>query len=455
MPSLNVVVLAAGKGTRMFSDKPKVLHQIAGKSLLGHVLDTARALNAERIVTVLGHQAERVRETLEGSEVQAVIQEPQLGTAHAVQQALPFLHPEALALVLYGDVPLVRPETLDKLLDSVKPGGMAVLTARVSQPRGLGRIIRDANGQVIRIVEEKDATAEERAINEINSGIMALPVSALLRWLPRIEPANAQGEYYLTDVVALAVAEGLAVHTVLAEDEKEVAGVNDRVQLADLERSFQRRQAEKFMLAGLGLRDPARFDVRGELRFGRDVEIDINVVFNGRVVLGDNVRISANCFLSDCEIGPGSVIHANTVIREARIGARCDIGPFARIRPGSDIAETARIGNFVEVKKSRIGKGSKVNHLSYVGDSELGQDVNIGAGTITCNYDGVNKSQTLIGDGVFIGSNTALVAPVRIADGATVAAGSVITRDVAAGQLAVARGRQENKDGWQRPRKRT
>lgn len=455
MPRLNVVVLAAGKGTRMYSDKPKVLHQIAGKPLLGHVLDTARALEAERIVAVLGHQAERVRETLDGSEVQTVLQEPQLGTAHAVQQALPLLDPEALALVLYGDVPLVRAETLGALLDSMKSGGMAVLTCKVKEPKGLGRIVRNGDGQVARIVEEKDATAEERAINEINTGIMAMPVERLLKWLPRIKTANAQSEYYLTDVVALAVAEGLPVHTVIADDEKEVAGVNDRLQLAELERCFQRLRAEQYLLAGLGLRDPARFDVRGELVFGRDVEVDINVVFNGRVVLGDNVRISANCFLSDCEIGPGSVIHANTVIREARIGARCDIGPFARVRPGTEIEEMARIGNFVEVKKSRIGKGSKVNHLSYVGDSELGRDVNVGAGTITCNYDGENKSQTLIGDGVFIGSNTALVAPVRIADGATVAAGSVITHDVAEGQLAVARGRQENKDGWKRPRKRT
>lgn len=455
MPKLNVVVLAAGKGTRMYSDKPKVLHDIAGKSLLAHVLGAARALEAERIVVVLGHQAEAVAASLAKHEVVTVVQEPQRGTAHAVQQALPQLDPEATVLVLYADVPLVRPQTLGNLLDLVANGGLGVLTCFVERPHGLGRIVRHADGSLARIVEERDATPEERRIREINTGIMVMPVAKLHDWLPRIEPGNAQGEYYLTDVVTLARAAQYPVHSIAAEDEAEVAGVNNRLQLAELERHFQQRQAEAFLLAGLGLRDASRFDVRGELEFGRDVEIDVNVIIVGRVVLGDRVRIGPNCILRDCEIGSDSVVHANTVIGESVIGARCDIGPFARIRPGTELDEDAKIGNFVEIKKSRIGRGSKVNHLSYVGDSSLGKDVNVGAGTITCNYDGVNKSQTVIGDDVFIGSNAALVAPVRIAAGATVAAGSVITRDVQEKQLAVGRSRQENKDGWKRPHKRT
>ncbi|HHX81942.1 MAG TPA: bifunctional UDP-N-acetylglucosamine diphosphorylase/glucosamine-1-phosphate N-acetyltransferase GlmU [Pseudomonadaceae bacterium] len=455
MQKLNVVVLAAGKGTRMYSDLPKVLHQIAGRTLLSHVLGIADELQAERTVVVLGHQADKVSESLVGSSVQTVLQEPQAGTAHAVQQALPHLDPEAMALILYADVPLIRAATLQTLLHSIDSGGMAVLTSKTDNPAGLGRIVRNSAGSVERIVEERDATPEEKQICEINTGIMAIAVKQLQAWLPRIGSQNAQGEYYLTDVVALANADGCPVHTATLADEKEAAGVNNRLQLAELERHFQAREAERLMLAGLTLRDPARFDIRGELLVGKDAEIDINVVIVGKVKLGDRVRIGPNCILRDCEIGDDCVIHANTIIGESVVGARCDVGPFARIRPGTLLEPNARIGNFVEVKKSRIGEHSKVNHLSYVGDSTLGSGVNIGAGTITCNYDGVNKSQTIIGNDVFIGSNTALVAPVRVADGATVGAGSVITHDVPQGQLALTRSPQKTHAGWQRPKKRS
>ena len=453
MQKLNVVVLAAGKGTRMYSDLPKVLHKIAGRTLLSHVLGIADELQAERTVVVLGHQADKVSASLAGSSVQTVLQEPQAGTAHAVQQALPHLDPEAMALILYADVPLIRAASLEALLQSINSEGMAVLTSKTDNPSGLGRIVRNSQGSVERIVEDRDATPEERQIREINTGIMAIPVKHLQAWLPRIGSANAQGEYYLTDVVALANADGCTVHTATLADEKEVAGVNNRLQLAELERHFQRREAERLMLAGLTLRDPERFDLRGELQVGKDVEIDINVICIGKVKIGDRVRIGPNCMLRNCEIGDDSVVHSNTIIGESVVGVRCDIGPFARIRPGTLLEEGAKVGNFVELKKSHIGQHSKINHLSYVGDSTLGNGVNIGAGTITCNYDGVNKSQTIIGNDVFIGSNTALVAPVRVADGATVGAGSVITHDVAKGQLALTRSPQKNHDGWQRPKK--
>jgi bifunctional UDP-N-acetylglucosamine pyrophosphorylase / glucosamine-1-phosphate N-acetyltransferase len=453
MTSLNVVVLAAGKGTRMYSDLPKVLHTLAGKPLLQHALDTATALESSKTCVVIGHQSSLLEKALAGQNVVTVMQEPQLGTAHALHQALDQLEHSALALVLYGDVPLVRAETLRGLIAQVGQDSMAVLTCTVGNPHGLGRILRDANGNISGIVEEKDATSQQRNICEINTGIMVIPVARLHQWLPRISTDNAQKEYYLTDIVLLALQDKCAVHTTIIDDEMEATGVNNRQQLAQLERCYQQREAERLMLAGLTLRDPARFDVRGELTAGRDVEIDVNVIIVGKVVLGNRVRIGPNCILRDCEIGEASVIHANTVIAESQIGARCDIGPFARIRPGTVLDEDAKIGNFVEIKKSLVGKNSKVNHLSYVGDSNLGKNVNIGAGTITCNYDGVNKSKTVIGNDVFIGSNSALVAPLTIADGATIGAGSVITQDVASQQLALARGRQVNKDGWQRPEK--
>lgn len=454
MKKINVVVLAAGKGTRMHSDIPKVLHTIAGRSMLQHVLDTAGAISAGSIHVVIGHGADKLRVAMSDQPVNLVVQEPQRGTAHAVEQALPFLERDAIAVVLYGDVPLMTTESLEQLLAPVSADCMAVLTCTMKDPSGLGRILRDTNGDISAIVEERDATPEQKTIKEINTGIMAFPVARLQQWLPRITPNNAQNEFYLTDVIRLAREDGCSVATHTISDEKEAAGVNDRLQLAELERHYQWREARKLMKQGVTLRDPSRFDVRGVVDAGRDIEIDVNVICVGKVKLGDKVRIGPNCILRDCEIGEGSVIHANSVIGESVIGANCDIGPFARIRPGSELAEGAKVGNFVELKKTRMGKGSKINHLSYVGDSELGADVNVGAGTITCNYDGVNKHRTIIGNDVFIGSNTALVAPVRIADGATVAAGSVITQDVGSKQLALARAHQVNKDGWKRPVKK-
>ena len=453
MSKLNVVVLAAGKGTRMHSALPKVLHPLAGKPLLQHVLDTARELGSSNIKLVIGHGAEAVQQAVADQNVQCVLQAEQLGTAHAVHQALPHLDSDGMALVLFGDVPLVQPATLQALLQQVDANSMAVLTCVMRNPYGLGRIVRDASGNIERIVEEKDATPEQRRINEINTGIMAIPVTRLQQWLPRIHSNNAQKEYYLTDIVALAIADGCRVVTAQSLDEKETAGINDRVQLAELERHFQLREATRLMKAGITLRDPARFDLRGSVRCGKDVTIDINVIIEGNVELSDNVSIGPNCVLKNIKVGDGTDIAANSVLEDAVIGKHCTIGPFARIRPGTELSDEAKIGNFVEVKKAKIGRHSKVNHLSYIGDSDLGEDVNIGAGTITCNYDGVNKFKTVIGDNVFIGSNTALVAPVTVASGATVGAGSVITKNVAEKQLAIARGRQSNIDGWQRPQK--
>ena len=454
MPNINVVVLAAGKGTRMYSAKPKVLHELAGRTLVQHTIDTARALQARSIHIVIGHAAEQLREALADQDLNFALQEQQLGTGHALKQALPQLDKDATALILYGDVPLIRAETLTQLLAPVDADSMAVLTALVDKPQGLGRIVRDGTGSIRAIVEEKDATPAQRAIREINTGFMAIPVARLHDWLPRIQNKNAQGEYYLTDIVALALADGCRVHTVQCQDELEACGVNNRQQLAELERHYQKREATRFMLAGVSMRDPARVDLRGNITIAQDVELDVNVVLEGKVEIASNVRIGPNCILKNCSIGAGTEIAANSVIEDASIGSNCNIGPFARIRPGTVLDDEARIGNFVEVKKSRIGRHSKVNHLSYVGDSELGAEVNIGAGTITCNYDGVNKFKTIIGDRVFIGSNTALVAPVTVAAGATVGAGSVITKDVGKDQLAIARGRQSNIDGWERPKKK-
>ncbi len=453
MPKINVVVLAAGKGTRMYSAKPKVLHELAGRSLVQHTIDTANALQATGIHVVIGHEADLLRNALAGQKLNFALQAQQLGTGHAVHQALPHLEKDAVALVLYGDVPLIRAETLAQLLAPVDDNSMAVLTAVVGNPQGLGRIVRDAAGSIRAIIEEKDATPAQRAIREINTGFMAIPVARMHEWLPRIQNKNAQGEYYLTDIIALAITDGCRVHTVQCQDELEASGVNNRQQLAELERHYQKRETTKLMLAGVTLRDPARVDLRGSITIAQDVDIDINVVLEGKVDIASNVTIGPNCVLKNCSIGAGTDIAANTVIEDAVIGTDCTIGPFARIRPGTVMDAEAKVGNFVEIKKSRIGKHSKVNHLSYVGDSELGADVNIGAGTITCNYDGVNKFKTIIGDRVFIGSNTALVAPVTVAAGATVGAGSVITKDIAKDQLAIARGRQTNIDGWQRPQK--
>ncbi len=448
---LDIVILAAGQGTRMHSSLPKVLHPIGGKPMLAHVLDAARQLPDARALVVVGHGADQVRERFAGEAIEFVQQQEQLGTGHAVQQALPLLREGARVLILYGDVPLIRAETLKRLVATVSEQQMALLTVTLPDPGGYGRIVRNSRGEVDAIVEDRDASAEQRLINEINTGVMAVTRAQLQRWLPRLERGNSQGEYYLTDTVAMARGEGVAVTAVQPDGVEEVLGVNNRLQQAEQERHFQYMQARRLMAAGVTLLDPRRFDCRGEIIAGRDVVIDINCVFEGRVVLGDGVQVGPNCLLKDCSIGAHSRIKANSIIEEAELAENCDIGPFARLRPGTELAEGARIGNFVEIKKAVIGAGSKVNHLSYIGDSELGKDVNIGAGTITCNYDGVNKHHTSIGDNCFVGSNTALVAPVTLGAGSTVGAGSVITRDVPDDELAVARGKQRHFPDWQRP----
>ena len=458
MSQTHVVILAAGKGTRMNSDLPKVLHPLAGQPMLGHVIDTARGLPDTRIHAVVGFGAEQVRESFAHDPgITWVTQAQQLGTGHAVAQAMPGIpnDDDAVVLVLCGDVPLTKLETLQDLVTHADPRTLSLLTLETANPFGLGRIIRDANGKVAAIVEEKDATDEQRRITEINSGIMAIPARRLAGWLERIDNRNRQGEYYLTDVIALAVADGCTIHTRVIHDDFEVQGVNDKQQLARLERHLQMRRANALMKAGVTLADPARVDIRGELVCGRDVTIDVNAVFEGSVSLGDRVSIEPNVVIRDAVIGNDTVIHANTHIDGARISAACSVGPFARIRPGTVLQDGAKVGNFVEIKKSVIGKGSKANHFAYIGDAEVGDGVNIGAGTIFCNYDGVNKHRTVIGDGVFIGSNSTLVAPITIAAGAFVAAGSTINSNVPEEHLAVGRGRQRNIAGWQRPRKKS
>ncbi len=451
----DVIILAAGQGTRMRSARPKVLHNLAGKPLLGHVIDTASALGARQIHTVIGHGADQVRECLGDAPCRWALQEQQRGTGHAVAQAMPGVAGDGVALILYGDVPLVRAETLRPLLDSAAAGALALLTVELDDPTGYGRILRDAGERILGIVEQKDASPEQLAVREVNTGILAAPVARLADWLPRLSANNAQGEYYLTDIVAMAVADGVAVSAHAPSAPWEVEGVNNRLQLAALERRYQRNCAEQLLHDGVALADPARLDVRGELRAGRDVYIDVNCVFEGRVVIGDDVQVGANCVIIDSEIGAGSVIKPFSHLEGARIAGRGEVGPYARLRPGTELAEGAKVGNFVETKKSRIGPGSKVNHLTYIGDADIGSHANVGAGTITCNYDGVNKHKTRIGDGAFIGSNTSLVAPVSIGAGATVGAGSTITGDVPDGQLAVARGKQRNIDGWRRPEKKS
>ncbi len=436
----------------MRSELPKVLHTLSGKPLLQHVYELAHQLDPQIIAIVYGHGGQEVLARFPAWKVTWVEQTRQLGTGHAVEQALPYVQDEAQVLVLYGDVPLLRRETLERLLSL--PGELRLLTTVLENPTGYGRIIRNAQGRVIRIVEEKDASAEEKAICEVNTGILTASAAKLKAWLGRLDNANAQGEYYLTDIVALAVAEGVEVNTISAPSD-EVAGVNDKLQLAELERVYQRRQAEALLKQGVTLRDPNRFDLRGEIEaIGRDVEIDVNVVLEGRIALGDRVRIGPNVILKDVVIGDEVEILAYSLIEQARIGAKSRIGPFARIRPETVLAEKTHIGNFVEVKKSRIGLGSKVNHLSYIGDAEIGSHVNVGAGTITCNYDGANKHKTIIEDGAFIGSDTQLVAPVRIGREATIGAGSTITKDAPAGKLTLSRSPQVTIEHWQRPQKR-
>jgi bifunctional UDP-N-acetylglucosamine pyrophosphorylase/glucosamine-1-phosphate N-acetyltransferase len=450
---LGVVILAAGQGTRMQSDLPKVLHELAGKPLLGHVIDCARALEPVEIVVVYGHGGDRVRAAFAAdSDLRWVEQAEQLGTGHAVQQAMPQLQVADQVLVLYGDVPLTRTDTLRTLVEATAHRGFGLLTVNLADPTGYGRIVRNEGGRVQRIVEQKDATAEELAIDEINTGIMCVPREELAGWLAGLSNSNAQREYYLTDVLGMAVEQGFDIQVRQPDSALEAEGVNNRVQLAALERAYQLEVARSLMVAGVTLRDPARLDVRGSLRHGRDCELDVNVLIEGDVVLGDRVRIGANCVLTDVIIGDDVSVQPNCVLEQARVGNASTIGPFARLRPGADLVGEAHIGNFVEVKKSSIGLGSKVNHLSYVGDSQIGAGVNIGAGTITCNYDGANKHQTVIGDRAFIGSNTALVAPVRIGANATIGAGSVIGKDAPDDKLTLTRAKQVSLN-WQRPTK--
>lgn len=451
---LSVVILAAGEGSRMRSRLPKVLHPLAGRPLLGHVIDAARALAARRIVVVHGHGGDRVQEAFPDTDLGWAEQAEQLGTGHAVAQALPLLGVDETVLILYGDVPLIAPETLERLLAACAGNHLALLTVELDDPAGYGRILRDTGGNVTGIVEEKDATPEQRAIREVNTGIMALPAGLLGLWLPRLGNDNAQGEYYLTDLIAMAVEEGVAVQVGGPAAVEEVLGVNTRAQLARLERAFQRRQAEALMAAGVTLLDPARFDVRGKLTAGRDVVIDVNVVIEGEVELGEGVYVGPGCVLRDCVIGEGVEIRAHSVIESAAVGAGSRVGPFARLRPGAELAAGVHVGNFVEIKQSRVGEGSKINHLAYVGDSDIGRGVNIGAGTITCNYDGAHKHRTVIGDRVFVGSDTQLVAPVSVGDDATIGAGSTITRDVPPGGLTLSRAPQRTVSGWKRPVKK-
>lgn len=464
---INVVILAAGQGKRMNSALPKVLHPLAGKPLLGHVLDTARKLDAERICVVYGHGGDQVQAALAAPDLSWAQQSPQLGTGHAVLQAMPLLIKNAaggsasgssanpavdaqLTLVLYGDVPLIQAKTLHRLLKAAEHGGLTLLTAHPENPKGYGRIVREA-GKVVRIVEEKDATDIERQIGEINTGILVAPAAALVRWLPILGNRNAQGEYYLTDIVALAVQEGLPIVTAHPENLWEVDGVNSKAQLATLERVYQRNVANGLLDAGVSLADPARIDVRGELSCGRDVFIDVNNVFEGRVTLADNVHIGANCVLKNCHVAEGARIAPFCHIEDASVGAESRIGPYARLRPGAELGCDVHIGNFVEVKNSTIGDHSKANHLAYIGDATIGQRVNVGAGTITCNYDGANKFRTVIEDDVFIGSDTQLVAPVTVGRGATLGAGTTLTKDAPAGQLTLSRAKQVSLDSWKRP----
>lgn len=449
---VNVVVLAAGQGSRMKSSLPKVLHPLAGRPLAQHVVDTARQF-ASDITLVIGHGGEAVRAHFDGQPLNFAVQDEQLGTGHAVAQALPELPDSGTVLVLYGDVPLTRAETLTRLVAQVDDRSLALLTVTLDDPSGYGRILRNAAGAVQAIVEEKDASVEQKAIQEVNSGIMAMPARVLHDWLPRLGNDNAQGEYYLTDLIAMAVREGLTVRSAEPDDIEETLGVNNRVQLADLERRYQRRQAEQLMLAGCSLADPARVDVRGSLSVGPDCRIDINAVFEGEVTLGSGVQIGPNCVIRNARLGDGVVVEANTVIDQAELGAGASVGPFARIRPGTQLGEGAKVGNFVETKNARVEAGAKINHLSYVGDARVGAGANIGAGTITCNYDGANKHHTDIGAGVFVGSNSTLVAPVALEDGAFIGAGSVITKTAPADQLSIGRARQVSISKWQRPTK--
>ncbi|ODS97664.1 MAG: UDP-N-acetylglucosamine diphosphorylase/glucosamine-1-phosphate N-acetyltransferase [Lautropia sp. SCN 69-89] len=450
---MNVVILAAGMGKRMRSDLPKVLHPLAGKPLLAHVVDCARSLGPGRIVIVYGHGGEAVPRAIAGEDLLWALQEPQLGTGHAVMQALPHLDPAAPTLVLYGDVPLIGRDTLARLLAAAGSGRLGLLTVELPDPEGYGRVLREG-GRIVRIVEHKDADDDARAIREVNTGIVVAPTAALARWLGALSNDNAQKEYYLTDVVAAAVHDGIGVVSAQPADACETLGVNSKAQLAALERVFQHRLAGRLMDEGVQLADPARLDVRGELTCGRDVAIDVNCVFEGKVEIGDGASIGAHCVIRDTRIGAGAQILPFTLIESSSIGARARIGPYARLRPGTELGEETHVGNFVEMKNTRMAAKSKANHLSYLGDTTVGERVNIGAGTITCNYDGANKYQTVIEDDAFIGSDTQLVAPVRVGRGATLGAGTTLTRDAPEHKLTMSRTQQTTVESWKRPVKK-
>ncbi|MDK8755373.1 bifunctional UDP-N-acetylglucosamine diphosphorylase/glucosamine-1-phosphate N-acetyltransferase GlmU [Acinetobacter radioresistens] len=450
--STSVIILAAGKGTRMRSHLPKVLQPLAGRPLLGHVIETAKKLQAENIITIYGHGGQLVQDAFVEEKIQWVEQAEQLGTGHAVQMTLPVLPKEGISLILYGDVPLVRQQTLEQLLEASRETGIGMITLTVDNPAGYGRIVRES-GKIQAIVEHKDASDEQRLINEINTGIYCVSNAKLHQWLPQLSNDNVQGEYYLTDIVAMAVADGLEIASIQPELAFEVEGINDRLQLSALERDFQQQQAKDLMQQGVHLIDPSRFDLRGTLKAGQDVRIDINVIIEGDCELGDFVEIGAGCVLKNTKIAAGTKVQPYSVFENAVVGENTQIGPFSRLRPGAKLGNDVHIGNFVEVKNTSIGTGSKANHFTYLGDAEVGENSNIGAGTITCNYDGANKHKTIIGNEAFVGSNSSLVAPVRIGNGATVGAGSVITRDVEDYSLAFERAKQLSKENYQRPQK--
>ena len=451
--ALSVVILAAGKGTRMYSDLPKVLHPIAGKPMVKHVIDTAKQLGARNIHLVYGHGGDLMQQRLSNEPVNWVLQTEQLGTGHAMQQAAPFFADDENIVMLYGDAPLITKGTLEKLIAAKPEKGIALLTVVLDNPTGYGRILRE-NGNVVGIVEQKDANAEQLNIQEVNTGVMVSDGASFKKWLMQLDNNNAQGEYYMTDVIALANRDGCQVAAVQAADLMEVEGANNRLQLSALEQYFQQKQARELLLAGVMLLDPASFKLRGELEHGKDVEIDMNVILNGKVRLGNRVKIGAGCVLTNCDIGDDVEIKPYSVLEDAAVGANSAIGPFSRLRPGTELAENTHVGNFVEIKKAQIGKGSKVNHLTYVGDAEIGKDCNIGAGVITCNYDGANKFKTTIGDNVFVGSDSQLIAPVTIESGATIGAGSTIRRHVKQDELVTTRVPQKHVQGWERPKKK-
>ncbi|KMV29337.1 bifunctional UDP-N-acetylglucosamine diphosphorylase/glucosamine-1-phosphate N-acetyltransferase GlmU [Photobacterium swingsii] len=450
--NFSAVILAAGKGTRMYSNLPKVLHTLAGKPMAKHVIDTCADLGANNIHLVYGHGGDTMKQVLADEPVNWVLQAEQLGTGHAVNQACPDVADDEKILILYGDVPLISGQTLENLLDAQPDGGIALLTVVLDDPMGYGRIVR-RNGPVVAIVEQKDASEEQKLIKEINTGVMVVNGGDMKRWLAALKNDNAQGEYYLTDIIAIAHNEGRAVEAVHPASAIEVEGVNNRVQLAKLERAHQAMQAERLLEQGVMLRDPSRFDLRGELQCGTDVEIDVNVIIEGSVSLGNNVVIGAGSILKDCEIDDNTIIRPYSVIEGAIVGEDCTVGPFTRLRPGAELVGDSHVGNFVEMKKSRLGKGSKANHLTYLGDAEIGDRVNIGAGTITCNYDGANKFKTEIADDVFVGSDTQLIAPVKVGKGATIGAGATINRDVGDGELVITRAPARTVKGWKRPEK--